>query len=871
MRSRKIAVPMVLLLLLSAGSLLAQSRPVVPITVSVDTTSRGTEIPQQFSGLSFGTTSLRGGKSGYFFDSSSTQVLTLFRSLGIRSLRIGGTSVDTNTGNYIPSDPDIDALFRFASTAGVSVIYSLRLENGDPSQDAAAAQYISQNYAPLLTNFAIGNEPNLYKDADPKITNYSSYLSDWRSFADTVSNAVPGAIFGGPDSDSSSNGNSWGTRFASDEADAGNVKPIYFHYYVGGSSSGQTVQQLIDNLLSAYWVKTDYPTEFGQTGSSVLALNLPYRFTEADGFYTGGGSGVAGGDNCFATALFAVDFMHWWAENKISGVNFHTSMWKYNGTFYPDANGNYQIYPVGYGIKAFDLGGHGYVEPVTITNPNGSNVTAHAVGDSQYTYVTIVNKTHSPYLNSVDAAVTIQLNGVAAASAASIALSGDQPGDGASLTATLGGSAIPDDGAWQGRWTPLAPESNGTITVTVPSATAAIVKIRAAGEYAGPIQIAPNGALQLVGVRESGASVGGGFGNEHNSSGQVWINAQTPADAPNSPPANWTGWTNLAAGVNARGGAAVGKNLDGTLAVFVPTATGDVYYNLQSAPNGAWGTWVDMGSSSKDIKDLKTAHNSDGSITVFGIGPNGDVWYSVPNVAGVGWSSWTDLSGEQVQPGFAVTQNLDGDLEVFGVDRRSNVWTDMQTAGGAWSGWNPLYGASLQPRLAVASDLDGSIELFGVDSEGNVSRNVESIQDNSWSGWSRISGKRIKPGFVVGQNQDGRLAILGVEAGLAEGLWGVFDPHNGNGNVWAIAQATPGGQFTGEWTNLGAVRIDAPLVVGNTADGRMQLFAVGPNSDVWSNWQTSANGAWAGWSDFGGRGVEFYPAMAAAPPSPWGW
>lgn len=859
MKSRGIAFLMTSTLFLFAGPLLSQSRPVVPIMVSVDTASRGAEIPQDFSGLSFGTISMRSGNNGYFFDSSSTQMLTLFRSLGARSLRIGGTSVDTNTSNYIPSDPDIDALFRFASTAGVKVIYSLRLENGDPNEDAAAAQYISQNYQPLLTDFAIGNEPNLYKKADPKITNYSSYLSDWRTFSSTVSNAVPSAVFGGPDSDTSTNGDTWGTRFASDEASAGNVKSIYFHYYVGASSNGQTIQQLIDNLLSAYWVNTDYPTEFAQTGSSVLALNLPYRFTEADAFYTGGGNGVAGGNNCFATALFALDFMHWWSQNNISGVNFHTSMWKYNGVFYPDSNGNYQVYPAGYGIKAFDLGGHGYVEPVTITNPNGNNVTAYATGDSQYTYVTIVNKTHSPYLNSVDAAVTIQLNGVTAASASSISLAGDQPGDGASLTASLGGATIPDNGAWQGRWAPLSPESNGDVTVTVPSATAAIVKIRAAGNDAGPIQIAPNGVMQLVGVRESNKSRIAGFDNGHSGSygGEVWINSQIAAGVPNSSPTNWTGWTDLAQGVSASGAAAVGKNLEGALAVFVPSTTGDVYYNVQSAPNGVWGTWVDMGSGSKGVTDLKTANNADGSVTVFGIGPNGDVWYAAPNVAGVGWSSWTDIGGKQIQPGFAVTQNLAGDLEVFGIDRRSNAWTNTQTAGAAWSGWNPLYGAFLEPRLAAASDLNGSIELFGVDGEGNLLRNVESLQDNSWSGWSRIAGKRIRPGFVVGQNQDGRLAIFGVEAGLAGGLWNVFDPRNGNSNVWTIAQATPGGEFEGDWTDLGGVRIDSPLVVGNTADGRMQLFGTGPNRDVWSNWQVSADGGWAGWANFGGNGVRF--------------
>jgi hypothetical protein len=836
----------------------------VPITVTVATTSPSYAISPDFSGLSFGTTSLRGGKNGYFFDSSSTQVLTLFQTLGIRSLRIGGTSVDTNTGNYIPSNPDIDALFRFAPVAGVKVIYSLRLENGDPAQDAATAQYISQNYQSSLANFAIGNEPDLYKHADPKITNFSSYLSDWNSFASTIKSAVPDATFGGPDSSSGTSPNSWGTRFASNEANSGDVIDTHFHYYVGGSSAGQTIQQLIDGMLSAFWVNTDYPAEYSTTGGPVLAAGLPYRFTEADAYYTGGDSGVAGGDNCFATALFALDFMHWWSQHQISGVNFHTSMWKYNGVFYPDSNGNYQVYPTGYGIKAFDLGGHGYVEPLTISNPNGSNVTAYAVGDAQTTYVTIINKTHSPYNNSVDADVTIQLNGVTAASAASITLAGDEPGDGASLTATLGGALIPDNARWQGRWTPLTPASTGNVTVTVPTATAAVVKIRTAGNYAGPIQMNQNGALELFAV-----NIGHGngpwhqFGNtEHNAGfgGDIWHTWQTAADVPNSPLTNWNTWTDLAGGVQSKGAAAVVKNLDGTVEVFIPGTNGDVYYNRQLTPSGAWSGWVDMGSSSSGMTDLQAAANADGSLSVFGIGPNGDVWYASQTAPGVGWSDWADLSGEQIRPGFVVGQNLSGALEIFGVDQHFAVWTNLQAADGSWTGWNSLLGEFLNPRLAIAANLDGRLEVFGVDKDGSIWHNWQSSPGGSWNGWSEIAGKRINPGFVVGQNKDGSLMVFGTEAS-SQNPWEGLGGNKRGGDVWSIAQQTPGGDFADVWTDLGGSHIDPRLVVGNTADGRIQLFGIGANRDVWSNWLSSGTGGWAGWTDFGGKGMEFYPNL----------
>jgi Glycosyl hydrolase family 79 C-terminal beta domain len=471
-----------------AGVALAQS----PVTLTI-TNSPGQAIPTNFSGLSFGTISLKPGSHGYFFDSSDTQVVTLFQQLGAKCLRIGGTSVDTNNSGYTPANPDVDALFRFANATGVKVIYSVRLENGDPSQDAAMAGYIWNNYKPYLDAFSIGNEPDIYGNADPAITNYSSYLAKWRSFAATITNTASAAKFGGPDGGSSSKGNSWGTQFASAEASSGIVAAIHFHYYAGGSSASKTIQQIIDAVLSTNWVTANYPAEYAASGGPVLSLGLPYRFTEANSFYTGGTAGVPGGNNCFATALFALDYMHWWAANKCLGVNFHTSMWKYNGTFYPDANGNYQVYPVGYGIKAFDLGEHGNVEPLAgMVNTNGLNLTAYAVADATNLYVTIINKEHGA--GGRNATVTIRLSGFLPGNVAAMYLTA--PGGNAAATngITLGGAAITNNGPWQGQWTALGAVTNGQCAVTVAACSAAIVKLAV-----GPGALAPAISLERSG------------------------------------------------------------------------------------------------------------------------------------------------------------------------------------------------------------------------------------------------------------------------------------------------------------------------------------------------------------------------------------
>ena len=154
------------------------------VSLAVNTLLPGPVIPTNFLGLSFETANLQYngvGVNGYMFDSSNTELITLFANVGVKHVRIGGTSTDTNNGPvipfYFPTNQDIDALFRFVRAAGVQAIVSLQLENANPSADAAIGAYTWTNYNQYMTGLAIGNEPEAYGSGDPAISNFSSYLS----------------------------------------------------------------------------------------------------------------------------------------------------------------------------------------------------------------------------------------------------------------------------------------------------------------------------------------------------------------------------------------------------------------------------------------------------------------------------------------------------------------------------------------------------------------------------------------------------------------------------------------------------------------------------------------------------------------------
>jgi hypothetical protein len=460
---------------LLTGAVLAQS----PVTVTISPGGPGAAIPPDFIGLSFGMkTLLPDGAGAHFFSATNAPLITLFQNLGIRHLRLGGTTVESPPSVAIPGNPDIDDLFAFVQAAHVSkVIYSLRLLETDAAQhyaetNAAIAKYIWTHYQPYLDCFALGNEPDrraIYSQ-DVAITNFATYRSKWRQFATAITDAVPEAKFGGPDAGS---GNvSWTTRFAKAEKDAGFIEVVTEHFYVGGAGRGVTAQQGIDAMLSPDWLSANQKL-YNKMATAVLADGLPYRFTEANDHYSGG---VPGASDTFAGALWALDFLHWWAAHDASGVNFHNTQWVVNDVITLDPNGRLMVNPKGYGLRAFDLGGRGSIESVAMANPDGINLTAYAVRGAREHFVTLINKEHGA--GAREAKVTLAAPG--SAKRAEVIFLIAQERDAAAKTGvTLGGASINADGPWLGKWKPLRAGKPGQYAVKVPAVSAAIVRIPA--------------------------------------------------------------------------------------------------------------------------------------------------------------------------------------------------------------------------------------------------------------------------------------------------------------------------------------------------------------------------------------------------------
>ncbi len=953
----------------------AQDSFTLTVNPTYSVMTSGTAIPLDFAGIGFETQSVVAGQfgvTGNFFSSSNTGLVTLFQNLSLRNIRVGGGTVD-GCQRSTPSTSDIAALFGFAASANLKVIYSLPLENPQScansslaANDGSTANTIMTSYAANLHSFSLGNEvdwhsyhsfcdtssanctctngsgcsvsgtgvdtindPLMYETFNPCSntsgstctlisgdsyepgTGYTSYLSDWTNYASTVTSSVTSGTpkFSGPDTGDYSGGTNFtgsvsacsGDNFTDatwtqmlytcEEA----LNPSQFalptqHLYVGGGLGYLNANEALENMLSAVWVTETTPSyePFGTTspcrtypepsGDNCPSGYSPYpymksmipagtRLTESNDFL-GGSNGAS---NAFGSALWALDYMQWWAANGATGVNFHNNPWLYTDTVVPSnvewssnetlCNGTcsstYELNPKGYGMKAFDLGGHGYSIAVSPQTDAGY-IDSYAVGSGQDLYVTIVNRTNTIYGNEETADVTIDLTTgsgaslpFAAASVASIALT-DVTGGGAGVvttqdwtSTTVGGSNITDSGPWYGEWTPLSAFTGSGYSVTVPASTATVYHFRAPSYYAGPIQINQTGTLEMFATK----------------SNVVYHNYQQASTEPASAPSNWnasgsTAWPSLT-GVTPTGPPAVVKNHDNTLEIFVPTS-GDVYHNWQVAPAGGWNGWVDMGSGSSGLTDIQVGQGAGGELSVFGINSSGGLYYSSETGPRAGWSTWAELGGSLsggVKPGYVVTQNLSGRVEVFAADGSAGpqIWHTWQTISGPYTtSWSVLTtaGATVSsPQLAVARNLSGTLEVFGIGTDGKVWHSSQaSAGAGPWSTWSELeSGTQIaiQPGFAVGQNDSGDLVVYGVSG------------TGSSAQVYYNAQSSPGGSYSSTWTEIAMPSGDYAgsdqIVVSSTADGRMQIFTTGNNGDVWTNWQTAAggSGSWNGWTDFG--------------------
>ena len=462
-------------LCLCAGRLPAQS----PVVLDVETNDAGRLIPPDFCGLSYELklvlTNSTTGK--YYFSRHNRTLINTFETLGIQHLRVGGNTAE-RASVPIPDDADIDSLFGFVRAARLKAIYTVRMESNSPANAAAVAKYVMDKYKPWVSCLTVGNEPD-------KPWKYPVWLEKWRKFTGAILESAPDAKFCGPSATQAAV--EWSKLFAGDEGGWEHLAYLTQHYYPMRNGDGVTNAARSaagrQKLLSPEMYPL-YQKFYDVFGPATKAKGIGYRLEESNSYSHGGAEGVS---DTFTASLWIVDYLYWWAWHDAWGINFHTGEKVMRGLPGPDRPNVYTAFtmttngvtvlPTGYGMKLFNLGSQGRLVPATVvSNEDNVNLAAYAtLGAHQTLCITILNKEYGPAGRS--ATVTLHA-GMPSARASVIYMTAPQ-GDITSIHGiTIGGAGIKENGAWHGKWTRLsAAGKDGSITVTVPAATGAVIKL----------------------------------------------------------------------------------------------------------------------------------------------------------------------------------------------------------------------------------------------------------------------------------------------------------------------------------------------------------------------------------------------------------
>ncbi len=229
-------------------------------------------------------------------------------------------------------------------------------------------------------------------------------------------------------------------------------------------------------------IHDSYQKDYTMTGAVLAAQGVPYRIDELNSCYNGGAKDSS---DTYASTLWALDCLHWWAAHHLLGMNFHTGETVgRDGGFAapnyaaflrePDGNG-FSMRPQAYAYLAFTTGAHGSPVSLMLRKAPAFDFDAYAYRDSDGSFlVTLINKSYGG--NAAEAAVALALPATGATGTWKRMDLHQKAHDVAAKTdVSLGSAAVDRDGHWAGAWQTIAGAHAATLTATVAASSAVLL------------------------------------------------------------------------------------------------------------------------------------------------------------------------------------------------------------------------------------------------------------------------------------------------------------------------------------------------------------------------------------------------------------
>jgi hypothetical protein len=247
---------------------------------------------------------------------------------------------------------------------------------------------------------------------------------------------------------------------------------------------------------------------------------------------------------------------------------------------------------------------------------------------------------------------------------------------------------------------------------------------------------------------------------------------------------------------------------------------------------------------------------------LWGIQINNQMTSIFQETPGGSWSTWRgpEWSGAPSPLAFdlAACQQNDGRVQLWTLDIKQQLWSIWQTSpGGGWSAWSgPNWNSAQQLIEITACQQGGSrgAQLWGIQEDYTLVTCFQETPGGSWSGWNPWPATPANSQFIqlaAAQQNDGRVQLWAIDTQL---------------QLWSCWQTSPGGGWTG-WT--GPNWDGAPKLLNIAASQQggtrgAQLWGITQNYTLISDFQVSPGGGWSGWSGGSWSNAPTVTQLAAA-------
>ena len=198
--------------------------------------------------------------------------------------------------------------------------------------------------------------------------------------------------------------------------------------------------------------------------------------------------------------------------------------------------------------------------------------------------------------------------------------------------------------------------------------------------------------------------------------------------------------------------------------------------------------------------------------------------------------------------------------QVWGITRQDGlVSTFQETPGGAWSAWMAAPWVAGGPKTVLqvtgAQQNNGCVQLWVTDQKQQLWSIWQTSPGGGWSAWSGPNWNGASPLMEICACQQG--GTRGAQ------LWGI----TGSNGLVSTFQETPGGKWSpwmpAPWVAGGPTAV-LQVAAAQQNDGRVQLWALDQQEQIWSIWQTSPGGGWTAWVGPNWGGSQKLQTLAAS-------